>query len=279
MQTYLDQLQYVLDHGVTTDDRTGVGTLKSFGLQARYDLSKGFPAVTTKKLAFKVMASELLWFISGSSNLQDLKGIYPQNKIWDANYEDYLVRKSLSLGDGDMGRVYGTQWRRWLTADGQEVDQLAEAIALIKNNPDSRRIIVNAWNPGEIGDTQVALPPCHNFFQFFVAKGRLSLQMYQRSAGMFLGVPFNIASYALLLHLVAKVTGLTVGEFIHTIGDAHIYLDCIEQVREQLKRAPLPPPLLEIKDRGQESLDDFALSDLKLVNYDSHASIKAKMAV
>ena len=279
MQTYLDQLQHVLDHGIPTDDRTGVGTLKSFGLHARYDLSRGFPAVTTKKLAFKVMASELLWFISGSNNLQALKDIYPQNKIWDANYEDYLTRKGLSSGDGDMGRVYGTQWRHWLTPDGRAVDQLADAIALIKNNPDSRRIIVNAWNPGEIGDTQVALPPCHSFFQFFVAQGQLSLQMYQRSADMFLGVPFNIASYALLLHLVAKITQLQVGEFIHAIGDAHIYLDCIDQVKAQLQRSPLPAPVLEIKDRNQQSLDDFELTDLKLVNYESHASIKAKMAV
>jgi len=279
METYLNQLRQVMEHGTRTDDRTGVGTIAYFGLQARYDLKLGFPAVTTKKLAFKVMASELLWFISGSSNIQDLKRIYPSNKIWDANYADYLKRLNLDANDGDMGRVYGSQWRFWRTPSGDTVDQLAEAINLIKHNPDSRRILVNAWNPGEIDPKQVALPPCHNFFQFFVADGTLSLQMYQRSADMFLGVPFNIASYALLLHIVAKVTGLVAGEFIHSVGNAHIYLDCIEQVKQQLERAPLPLPTLEIKDRGQVTIDDFELADFALVDYHSHSAIKAKMAV
>ncbi len=279
MQTYLQQLKQVLEHGTQCDDRTGVGTLAYFGLHARYNLQAGFPAVTTKKLAWKVMASELLWFISGSNNIEDLKRIYPQNKIWDANYADYLVRLGLTENDGDMGRVYGVQWRAWQTPSGQVVDQLADAIHLIRHNPTSRRIIVNAWNPAEISADAVALPPCHNFFQFFVAGNTLSLQMYQRSADMFLGVPFNIASYALLLHLVAKITGLVPGEFIHTIGNAHIYLDAVEQVKAQLQRAPLPTPTLMIKDRGQTGIDDFELADLTLEHYQSHAAIKAKMAV
>lgn len=225
------------------------------------------------------MASELLWFISGSSKLGDLKKIYPQNKIWDANYADYLTRLGVSESDGDMGRVYGVQWRAWQSPSGQIIDQLADAIELIRHNPHSRRIIVNAWNPAEIDPDQVALPPCHNFFQFFVAGNTLSLQMYQRSADMFLGVPFNIASYALLLHLVAKITGLVPGEFIHTIGNAHIYLDAIEQVKAQLQRVPLPSPTLVIKDRGQTDIDDFELADLSLEHYESHPAIKAKMAV
>lgn len=279
MKTYLDQLRQVLVEGHQTSDRTGVGTLAYFGLQGRYDLRQGFPAVTTKKLAFKVMASELLWFISGSTNLHDLKAIYPNNKIWDANYQDYASRRGGDADSGDMGRVYGSQWRHWRTPAGETVDQLTDAIDLIKHNPDSRRILVNAWNAGEIGSDQVALPPCHNFFQFFVAGDTLSLQMYQRSADMFLGVPFNIASYALLLELVAKITGLTAGEFIHTIGNAHIYLDCIEQVKAQLDREPLGLPTLSIKNRGQLTIDDFELADLSLIDYQSHAAIKAKMAV
>ena len=279
MKTYLDQLRQVLVEGHQTSDRTGVGTLAYFGLQGRYDLRQGFPAVTTKKLAFKVMASELLWFISGSTNLHDLKAIYPNNKIWDANYQDYASRRGGDADSGDMGRVYGSQWRHWRTPAGETVDQLADAIDLIKHNPDSRRILVNAWNAGEIGSDQVALPPCHNFFQFFVAGDTLSLQMYQRSADMFLGVPFNIASYALLLELVAKITRLKAGEFIHTIGNAHIYLDCIEQVKAQLDREPLALPTLSIKNRGQLTIDDFELADLSLIDYQSHAAIKAKMAV
>ena len=336
MQAYLDQLQHILDTGVQRPDRTGVGTLSAFGLQARYAMADGFPAVTTKKLAFKTMVSELLWFISGSSNINDLKAIYSHNHIWDANYEDYLLRLGLdgsvpgnakaidsahnetthshsarqdsshndparqraartgafhhsateksttsngTFEHGDMGRVYGVQWRRWQAPDGRQIDQLDEAVQLIKHNPESRRILVNAWNPAEISATAVALPPCHTFFQFFVSEGKLSLQMYQRSADMFLGVPFNIASYALLLHLVARVTGLVAHEFIHTIGDAHIYLDAIDQVQEQLQRQPLPLPQLHIEDRGQSSVDDFLMADFALVNYQCHAPIKAKMAV
>lgn len=279
MRTYLDQLQAILDHGAERSDRTGVGTVSLFGLNARYAMADGFPAVTTKKLAFKVMSSELLWFISGSTNINDLKAIYKHNKIWDANYEDYLKRLGLDCNDGDMGRVYGSQWRRWRTADGREIDQLQNAIDLIKTNPASRRIIVNAWNPAEAEPDQVALPPCHSFFQFYVAGGNLSLHMYQRSADMFLGVPFNIASYSLLLHMVARITGLTPFEFVHTIGDAHIYLDAIDQVREQLTREPLPLPSLRIEDREQACIDDFEMTDFSLENYQCHEAIKAKMAV
>ena len=279
MQTYLDQLETILTHGVKRSDRTGVGTLSTFGLHARYLMSDGFPAVTTKKLAWKTMASELLWFISGSTNINDLKAIYPQNKIWDGNYEDYVARLGIEVGDGEMGRVYGSQWRHWRTVDGREIDQLQQAIDTINTNPNSRRIIVNAWNPGEADINDVALPPCHSFFQFYVAENRLSLHMYQRSADMFLGVPFNIASYALLLHLIAKITGLVPYEFVHTMGDAHIYLDAVDQVKQQLSRAPLPLPQLDILDRNQQTIDDFQLSDLSLVNYESHAAIKAKMAV
>ena len=279
MRAYLDQLRYILDKGTLRGDRTGTGTRSVFGLQARYDMADGFPAVTTKKLAWKTMSSELLWFISGSTSLNDLKELYRHNKIWDANYEDYIRRSGLEVSDGEMGRIYGSQWRAWRTADGREIDQLKEAIDLIRHNPDSRRIIVNAWNPGESAPDQVALPPCHSFFQFYVTGDRLSLQMYQRSADMFLGVPFNIASYSLLLHMVAKVTGLVAHEFIHTIGDAHIYLDAVEQVKQQIARAPLPLPELHIEDRGQKTIDDFVMEDFRLVNYQCHEAIKARMAV
>lgn len=279
MKTYLDQLRHILDNGTVRGDRTGVGTISSFGLQARYNMDDGFPAVTTKKLAWKVMSSELLWFISGSTNINDLKAVYERNGIWDANYEDYVKRLGLEVSDGDMGRVYGSQWRSWQTADGRTIDQLQQAIDLIRENPESRRIIVNAWNPGECEPDQVALPPCHTFFQFYVADNRLSLHMYQRSADMFLGVPFNIASYSLLLHMIAKITGLTPHEFVHTIGDAHIYLDAIDQVREQISRDPLPLPGLQIENRGQTSIDDFRMADFSLTGYQCHSAIKAKMAV
>jgi thymidylate synthase len=279
MKVYLDQLRQILDTGIEREDRTGVGTISCFGLNARYDMADGFPAVTTKKLAWKVMSSELLWFISGSNNINDLKSIYKNNKIWDANYNDYLRRLGLDANDGDMGRVYGTQWRSWRANDGSEIDQLQEAIDTINTNPNSRRIIVNAWNPGESSIDQVALPPCHSFFQFYVAGGKLSLHMYQRSADMFLGVPFNIASYSLLLHMIAKITNLEPGEFIHSIGDAHIYLDAIEQTKKQIARQPLPLPELSIKDRGQSLIGDFQLDDFALVDYQSHKAISARMAV
>ncbi len=279
MKIYLDQLTQILETGVRRGDRTGVGTLSCFGLSARYNMADGFPAVTTKKLAWKVMSSELLWFISGSNNINDLKQIYKNNKIWDANYKDYLRRTGQDANDGNMGRVYGVQWRSWRTVDGRKIDQLQEAIDTIRNNPDSRRIIVNAWNPGEADADQVALPPCHSFFQFYVAGGKLSLHMYQRSADMFLGVPFNIASYSLLLHMIAKITNLVPGEFVHTIGDAHIYLDAIEQVKTQIARKPLPLPTLKISDREYKNIDSFKMEDFSLVDYNCHEAIKAKMAV
>jgi thymidylate synthase len=279
LQTYLDQLRHILATGTERSDRTGVGTISTFGLNARYNMAEGFPAVTTKKLAWKTMSSELLWFISGSTNINDLKAIFKSNKIWDANYQDYVKRLGLEIGDGEMGRVYGSQWRAWRTTEGREIDQLQDAIDLIRDNPTSRRIIVNAWNPGETNTDQVALPPCHTFFQFYIADSKLSLHMYQRSADMFLGVPFNIASYSLLLHMVAKITDLTPHEFVHTIGDAHIYLDAIDQVKEQISRDPLPLPTLHIEDRGQTSIDDFKMTDLKLVDYQCHEAIKADMAV
>lgn len=279
MKQYLAQLRQILDEGIARGDRTGVGTISCFGMQARYKMADGFPAVTTKKLVWKSMVSELLWFISGSGNINDLKAIYKHNRLWDLNYEDYLERRGIERNDGDMGRVYGIQWRHWRTTDGREVDQLQDAIDAIKNNPGSRRIIVNAWNPGEAGPEDVALPPCHSFFQFYVADGKLSLQMYQRSADMFLGVPLNIASYSLLLNMVAKLTDLEPHEFIHTIGDAHIYLDAVAQCRQQLSREPLPLPTLSIADRGQTSIDDFVMDDFELVNYRCHEAIKARMAV
>lgn len=238
----------------------------------------GFPAVTTKKLVWKSMLSELLWFISGSDNINDLKKIYPYNRLWDGNYEDYLKRLGQRDNSGSMGRIYGVQWRHWRGAE-RNVDQLREAIDLIRSNPDSRRMIVNAWNAAEVAPGDVALPPCHSFFQFNVAEGRLSLLMYQRSCDMFLGVPLNIASYSLLLHMVAAVTGLEPGEFIHTLADAHIYLNHLDAVLEQLSRDPLPLPRLHIEGRGQKTIDDFVYDDFRLINYRCHAAVKAKMAV
>ena len=279
MKPYLDQLRQIIKEGVCKEDRTGVGTLSCFGMTARYRMADGFPAVTTKQLAFKTMASELLWFISGSGNLGDLKAIYPQNRIWDANHADYLRRLGLAENDGDMGRIYGVQWRRWRTADGREIDQLQGAIDQLRANPSSRRILVNAWNPGEVASKDVALPPCHTLFQFHAADGALSLLAYQRSADMFLGTPFNIASYALLLHLVARLTGLRPHEFIHSIGDAHLYLDALPQAKAQLRRRPHPLPELRIADRAQATIDDFRLADLALANYRHHPPLRAQMAV
>ena len=279
MYTYLDQLQHVLDHGVKKGDRTGVGTISCFGLQARYAMADGFPAVTTKRLVWKSMLSELLWFISGSDNIYDLKTYLKSNRLWDGNYEDYLNRLGINKNDGSMGRIYGVQWRRWKGANGKVVDQLQNAINLIRENPESRRIMVNAWNAAEIGDRDVALPPCHNFFQFYVAEGKLSLQMYQRSCDMFLGVPLNIASYSVLLHMVAKITNLVPCEFIHTLGDAHIYLNHLDAVKEQRSRKPYPLPKLRIKDRGQTEIDHFEMDDFELINYQHHDTIRAEMAV
>ncbi len=273
MRQYLDALRQVLEHGVDRPDRTGTGTRAVFGLQMRYRLADGFPIVTTRKIAFEAVKAELLWFISGSSDVRELRR--RGARIWDEN-ADAPYWKPKARFEGDVGRSYGVQWRAWRTSDGRTIDQLAHAIRLIRERPYDRRIIVSAWNPGEIEDT--ALPACHAFFQFFVARGALSLQMYQRSCDMFLGVPFNISSYALLLHMVAQVTGLERGEFVHTLGDAHIYHSHLEQVREQLTREPLPLPTLWLKPEVKD-IDAFGMEDATLVGYRHHRAIKAKLAV
>ena len=275
-KAYLEILRTILEQGVDREDRTGVGTRGLFGFQMRFDLSKGFPAVTTKKLAFKAVKSELLWFLEGSSNdnrLKELNG--SERTIWTDNAEAEYWKPKAKF-PGDLGRVYGVQWRSWQKPDGGTVDQIKEVVERIQKDPTSRRLIVSAWNPGELD--QMALPPCHVMFQFFVANGKLSLQMYQRSCDMFLGVPFNIASYSLLLHMVAQVTGLMPGEFVHVLGDAHIYKNHIDAVKEQLAREPLPSPTLwlnpEVKD-----VFSFKMDDIKLEGYESHPGIKAPMAV
>lgn len=266
-------MKKVMDEGVDKPDRTGVGTRSLFGLQECYDLSEGFPAITTKKLFFNSVKAELLWFISGS---RDIKDLHKRNcHIWDANVEaDYW--KGKKEFEGDAGRVYGVQWRDWRNPEGESIDQLKKAIETIKNDPHNRRNIVTAWNPGEL-DRQV-LPPCHTFFQFYVAEGKLSLHMYQRSCDMFLGVPFNIASYSLLLHMVAQVTDLEAGEFIHSMGDAHIYQNHFKQVKKQLSREPKTLPILELNE-NIKNIDEFTMEDITLVGYDHHPAIKAKMAV
>ncbi|MBI2559024.1 thymidylate synthase [Candidatus Woesearchaeota archaeon] len=281
MKQYLDALRHILENGEDRKDRTGVGTRAVFGVQMRFSMEDGFPALTTKKLPWKSVASELLWFIEGSNDERRLAEILhgtrdkSKSTIWTANADaDYWKPKAKF--HGDLGRVYGVQWRKWKSPDGKEIDQLANAIKLIKENPTSRRIIVTAWNPGEL--EQMALPPCHAFFQFFVADKKLSLQMYQRSCDMFLGVPFNIASYSLFLHMVAQATGLKPGEFVHTLGDAHIYHNHFEQVKEQLKRNPLPLPSLRLNPEIK-NIDDFKMEDIKLENYQFHPPIKAEMAV
>ena len=273
MRQYLEALRDVLDSGVDRPDRTATGTRALFGLQMRYRMSDGFPIITTKQVSFETIKAELLWFLSASSNVNDLRRLGA--RIWDLNANaDYWT--PMARFPGDVGRIYGVQWRRWRAPDGREIDQLAEAIRLIRDDPYSRRIIVSAWNPGELGE--MALPPCHAFFQFFVARDTLSLQMYQRSCDLFLGVPFNISSYALLLHMVAQVTGLQAGEFIHTLGDAHIYHSHFEQVREQLTREPLPLPRLEL-DSSVRDIDAFGMTSARLDGYQHHTAIRAKMAV
>lgn len=275
-QPYLHALRKIYEEGVDRSDRTGVGTRGLFGFQMRFDLAHGFPAITTKKLAFKAVKSELLWFLEGSNDdnrLKELNG--SERTIWTDNAEaDYWKPKAKF--PGDLGRIYGVQWRSWQKPDGGTVDQIKNVIEMIKKDPTSRRLIVSAWNPGEL--EQMALPPCHVMFQFFVADGRLSMQMYQRSCDMFLGVPFNIASYSLFLKMVAQVTGYEAGEFVHVLGDAHIYRNHFDAVKEQLTREPLPSPTLwlnpEIKD-----IDKFTMDDIKLENYESHPTIKAPMAV
>jgi thymidylate synthase len=273
MKQYLDALQHILDHGTDKGDRTGTGTKAVFGMQLRFAMKDGFPAVTTKKLAFNSMKAELLWFIRGSSDVKELQQM--GSHIWDANAEAPYWKPRARF-PGDLGRIYGVQWRHWQAPDGRQIDQLADVIQLIKKEPTSRRIILTAWNPGELD--QMALPPCHMFSQFFVADGRLSLQMYQRSCDMFLGVPFNIASYSLLLHMVAQVTGLEPGEFVHTLGDAHIYLTHIGQVREQLSREPYPLPKLRLNP-DIKNIGDFKMDDIALEDYRFHPPIKAAMSV
>ena len=264
MKQYLDLLQHVLDHGILKEDRTGTGTHSVFGYQMRFNLQDGFPLLTTKKLHLKSIIHELLWFLKGDTNVKYLQenGVRIWNEWADEN--------------GDLGHIYGYQWRSWPDYDGGHIDQIKEAIDTIQNNPDSRRIIVSAWNVADL--PQMNLPPCHAFFQFYVANGKLSLQLYQRSADIFLGVPFNIASYALLLMMVAQVTGLEAGDFVHTLGDAHIYNNHIEQVREQLSREPRALPKMKLNP-NVKSIFDFKYEDFNLTGYDPHPHIKGEVAV
>lgn len=273
MQVYHDALRTILDQGVDRPNRTGVMTRAVFGMQTRYRMSDGFPAVTTKKLAFETMKAELLCFIKGASNVHEFQAL--GCRIWDANAEaPYWTPRARC--EGDLGRIYGVQWRRWRAPDGREIDQLADVIERIKRDPYDRRLIVSAWNPGELDE--MALPPCHAMFQLFVADGLLSLQLYQRSADMFLGVPFNVASYALLLHMIAQVTDLQAHELVHTLGDAHIYHNHFDAVAEQLQRPVLAPPRLWINPDVRH-IDGFGMDDLKLEGYVSAPAIKAPMAV
>jgi thymidylate synthase len=264
MTQYLDLLRHVLEHGKFKGDRTGTGTFSVFGAQARFDLRNSFPVLTTKKLHLRSIIYELLWFLRGETNVQYLR----ENKvtIWD----EWADEK------GDLGPVYGKQWRRWQTADGRTIDQIGELIAQIKKNPASRRHIVSAWNPGEIG--QMALPPCHCLFQFYVSDGELSCQLYQRSADLFLGVPFNIASYALLTLMVAQVCDLKPGDFVHTFGDLHLYSNHVEQAKLQLSREPRLLPQMKLNPTVR-NIDGFKFEDFELVGYDPHPTIKAPIAV
>ncbi len=275
MQQYLSLLKKVMDEGTDRETRNGM-TRAMFGLQMRFNMTDGFPAMTTKKLAFKAVKSELLWFIEGSGDdnrLKELNGT--ERTIWTDNAEAPYWSPKAKF-PGDLGRVYGVQWRKWRRPDGTTVDQLAEVIEKIKKDPTDRRLIVTAWNPGEL--SEMALPPCHMFMQFFVDGDKLSLLMHQRSCDVFLGVPFNIASYSLLLHMVAQVTGLKAHEFVHSLGDVHIYHDHFDAVKEQLAREPYPLPTLKLNP-SVINIDDFKMEDIELLNYQSHPTIKAKMAV
>lgn len=264
MRAYLDLLQHILDNGVDRGDRTGTGTRSVFGWQMRFDLEQGFPLLTTKKLHLRSIIQELLWFLRGDTNVRWLqeRGV----TIWD-EWAD---------SDGELGPVYGAQWRRWRTPDGREIDQLSNVVDQIRTNPESRRLIVSAWNPADVDE--MALPPCHALFQFYVANGRLSCQLYQRSADVFLGVPFNIASYALLTMMIAQVTDLRPGEFVHTLGDAHLYHNHFDQARLQLEREPRPRPTMRI-DPSIRDLFAFEYEHFTLENYDPHPAIKAPIAV
>jgi thymidylate synthase len=277
MQTYLDLLQHILDHGTRKSDRTGTGTVSLFGHQMRFDLAEGFPAVTTKKLHLKSIIHELLWFLRGDTNIRYLKehGV----RIWD----------EWATEEGELGPVYGAQWRNWVAPDGRRIDQMAQLLQDLRARPDSRRHIVSAWNPALLPDESrsprenaarglQALPPCHTMFQFHVAHGRLSCQLYQRSADVFLGVPFNIASYALLTMMIAQVVGLEPGDFVHTFGDVHIYLNHLEQVQTQLAREPFPLPRMQINSEVKD-LFDFRYEDFELVGYQCHPAIRAPIAV
>jgi thymidylate synthase len=264
MKQYHDLLEHILQNGVKKEDRTGTGTISVFGYQMRFDLSEGFPCITTKKLHLRSIIHELLWFLKGETNIHYLK----ENNvsIWDEWADEH----------GNLGPVYGSQWRSWPTADGRHIDQIKQVIDQLKNNPDSRRIIVSAWNVGEI--EKMALPPCHAFFQFYVADGKLSCQLYQRSADTFLGVPFNIASYALLTMMLAQVCNLQPGDFVHTLGDAHLYSNHLEQAKLQLTRDFRPLPQMKMNPNVND-LFEFKFEDFELVNYDPHPHIKAEVAV
>jgi len=313
-QAYLQLLRDVLEKGERKEDRTGTGTISLFGYQMRFPLSEGFPLLTTKRVSFKLIATELLWFMKGDTNIRYL--LQYNNHIWDewafkkwvesdeysgpdmtnfglrsqedeafhalyqaelASFNERVLKDdAFAAKYGDLGNVYGKQWRQWLTTRGDTIDQLADVITTIKKNPDSRRLIVSAWNPEDV--PSMALPPCHTLFQFYVQNGKLSCQLYQRSADIFLGVPFNIASYALLTHLIAHECGLEVGDFIHTFGDAHIYINHLEQIEEQLKREPKALPELEL-NKDIKNIFDFNYEDMKIVGYEPHPAIKAPVAV
>ncbi len=264
MQAYLDLIQRILDEGQEKGDRTGTGTISVFGHQMRFDLSNGFPMVTTKKLHLKSIIHELLWFLKGETNIEYLK--QHRVRIWDAWADE----------NGDLGPVYGKQWRKWESNDGEIIDQIQQAIELINTDPGSRRIIVSAWNVGEL--SEMALMPCHAFFQFYVNQGKLSCQLYQRSADVFLGVPFNIASYALLTHMIAQICNLEVGDFVHTIGDAHLYKNHLDQANLQVSREPLPLPKL-ILNKNITEIDSFSYDDFEVIDYQHHEHIKAPISV